>query len=794
MLVTFFADFAATTKTEADLTLAEMAERVCGARAPSKGELPWWKTAVFGPLANPKTKSGSLRWNGNVKWLTGNMVDYDGEQITLEEAAEKLNKAGITGLIYTSPSHTDTAPRWRVVCPYSKSLPPDRHCQMVARLNGLFGGALASESFTLSQAYYFGAVDGNPPPRVIVVDGTSTLDRCDELDETAISKPNGNGRTEHKLGDPEAAIDDLKAALDVIPNPNPSWGLKQDTWIEWNNIGMAIWRASGGSDEGLEAFKDWSRKWATKYDEDETEFRWSHYYESPPDQIGFGTLVFLARQVEPGWTPPSRQKPGNWGEPDMGVLGLHRRPPAAFPLDVFGPWGDWIVRAAEAAACPPDYVAAPLLAAASTLIGHARWAQATPGWVEPPHLWIGVVGDSGTGKSPGAECLIRDVLPEVDRRMIADYPDRLRDWRAAKEFADAAEKRWKEEVRAAEKKNTPPPLPPLVHGGPEPQEPRLRLSDVTIERIAMLLATAAPKGLLITRDELAGWIDGMNAYNPAARAFWIEAYGGRPYTVERVKLSEPIKIPRLAVAVYGGTQPDKLALLMRSADDGLMARLLWTWPEPIPFRLSRATPGALWAISAFDRLRELDLTPRDPPMPVMVALTDAAVAMIEDFGAEMQRCQSKAGGLMRSALGKARGQALRLALVFEYLWWCAEDGMAPPPDAISERAMAAAATLVADYYVPMAERVYGDAAATDRERNATTMARWICAEHPAEVHVRHLQRDVRLPGLRSASDIRAAAEVLVDADWLAHPAPGTDFGTRGRIAYPTNPRIWEGGP
>ena len=77
-----------------------------------------------------------------------------------------------------------------------------------------------------------------------------------------------------------------------------------------------------------------------------------------------------------------------------------------------------------AAACPVDYVAAALLAGISALIGHARWAQATPGWAEPPHLWIGAVGDSGNGKSPGADCLMRDVLPEIERRMLADFPDR----------------------------------------------------------------------------------------------------------------------------------------------------------------------------------------------------------------------------------------------------------------------------------------------------------------------------------------------------------------------------------
>jgi hypothetical protein len=101
---------------------------------------------------------------------------------------------------------------------------------------------------------------------------------------------------------------------------------------------------------------------------------------------------------------------------------------------------------------------------------------------------------------------------------------------------------------------------------------------------------------------------------------------------------------------------------------------------------------------------------------------------------------------LRSALGKARGAALRLALVLEMLWWCSEDTTAPPPRQIEARAFAAAATLVADYFVPMAERVYGDAAATQTERAAATLARWIFAKRPREVYVRDLQRTVRLPG------------------------------------------------
>ena len=101
---------------------------------------------------------------------------------------------------------------------------------------------------------------------------------------------------------------------------------------------------------------------------------------------------------------------------------------------------------------------------------------------------------------------------------------------------------------------------------------------------------------------------------------------------------------------------------------------------------------------------------------------------------------------MRSAYGKARGLALRLSLVLTMLRWCAEDGWAPPPTEITADALAAACDLVADYFMPMAERVYGDAAARPVQRNAATLARWIKRTKATEVHVRNLLRQVRLRG------------------------------------------------
>jgi hypothetical protein len=70
--------------------------------------------------------------------------------------------------------------------------------------------------------------------------------------------------------------------------------------------------------------------------------------------------------------------------------------------------------------------------------------------------------------------------------------------------------------------------------------------------------------------------------------------------------------------------------------------------------------------------------------------------------------------------------------------------------------------LISDYLMQMAERVYGDAAATEREHGAATLARWIFRERPTELNVRRLQREEQLLGRRSAEQIRHAAGVLVE--------------------------------
>ena len=212
------------------------------------------------------------------------------------------------------------------------------------------------------------------------------------------------------------------------------------------------------------------------------------------------------------------------------------------------------------------------------------------------------------------------------------------------------------------------------------------------------------------------------------------------------------------------------------------------------FDIADCAPDVDWVVRAFDRLRMLDLAPGEngaPSRPIIVPLDAAALQQMARFGRLLQKEKDGSGGLLHSAVGKARGLALRLSLVIAYLRWCAEEEYSAPPEVITEDIFLAAAKLVAEYILPMAERTFGDAACPAVDRNAATLAHWIARERPTEVHVRHLQREVRLPGLTTAEAIHAACKVLVEAGWLGEPRSGGAFQHRGRAAYPVSPRLGE---
>ena len=484
-----------------------------------------------------------------------------------------------------------------------------------------------------------------------------------------------------------------------------------------------------------------------------------------------------------------------WPAIDRTLVNNGRRPAVEMPRHLFGPAWNIIEQVADATATKPDYAAIAYLTSAASLIGGKRRASPYGGdWTEPCILWMAALGDPSSRKSAPLDHMTKPLWAMQDAAKD-DYEDRKREHSAEVERAKAERCKWQEEVKAAA--GTPGQTPPLPALAVEPEAPRERrtiISDATPEAVADVLA-GNPQGVLCYNDELAGWLESFDRYTSGGRPFWLSAFGGRPHAITR-KGSGSIHIPFNGVSVLGSIQPDKVVDHLDGANDGLVPRILWAWPEkmlPKP-QTGRVDRSALEA--AYARLDQLAWAEGETGELVakILRLDDDASAVFSDWEITNAQTDAEGSSLYAAFAGKLSGAVLRLALVAELTEWAFNGG--GEPATISLRSLSAAIEWCEDYAKPMAQRVYGDAAVSVADRNASLFARYVLKNGFRTVNMREMRQHPHkghLKPLQAKGAMDEVFKIMQDAGWL-RPAFSRGGETPGqpRKDYEVNPLLFGG--
>jgi hypothetical protein len=360
-------------------------------------------------------------------------------------------------------------------------------------------------------------------------------------------------------------------------------------------------------------------------------------------------------------------------------------------------------------------------------------------WTVPPAIWVALIGRSSAKKSP--------IINEA--------------WRPLNRLQDVALHRYREQVKQYnalekdEKKDTPPPLKPI----------RLLSNDATMEGLQDILSNQE-RGIGILRDELSGWIGGMDKYGgngAAERAFWLQAYNGGSHVVDRVGRGT-VAIANLLAAICGGIQPERLAQFSNLTDDGM-------WQRFVPIIMQNGCMGTDEPPNdAADRYSERlqDLVESSRMTPV-VALSDGAHEVrlqLEREAFDLEAAEPL-GSRFATFTGKLPGLFGRLALVLS----CLEPtglGMT-----VSERHAQMARTLIMQCIIPHAARVYMtmEAQASGND-SLTAIAGYILAKKISRVVMSDLTSDVRACRKASQFDVQRMVSPLVSGGWLE---PETDL-------------------
>jgi hypothetical protein len=263
--------------------------------------------------------------------------------------------------------------------------------------------------------------------------------------------------------------------------------------------------------------------------------------------------------VEPLTTATERPN-GDFPEP-FDIFGHDDRAElGALPRDSLPPMlRRWVTSEARRKGAPEPFAAASAIGVAASAIGASQKIQVRShdtGFTQPAALWVALVADPGSGKSPTISAALRP-LSKIDAEWYAADKRRLDVWNAL-----------------APKKRTDPD-----NRGPEPVIRRLIVDDVTIERQIQIHAQN-PRGVLRAPDELAAFLGSFGAYKKngeADRGQALRLFDGGAVKVDRVSAGAAgIYAEQALMGVLAGTQPEKLRQKVRELGaDGMLQRFLF---------------------------------------------------------------------------------------------------------------------------------------------------------------------------------------------------------------------------
>lgn len=488
---------------------------------------------------------------------------------------------------------------------------------------------------------------------------------------------------------------------------------------------------------------------------------------------------------------PKGKKSDLWkdNEPDLTLLEDSTVEAPEWPGYLFGEaWEKEIKLRADNAGAPEDFVGLSLLGTTASLIGNAFVASAKEGWHEPSIFWGMAVGKPSSNKTPGLKAFTKEIA-KIERSRWPAYKEHEQNYQQELTKALAAKAAWEKMVKKAEDGEEIPDMPSSAEPPDAPVEPRLLLYDTTLEAACKFLYDR-PRGGGIFRDEMSGLLENLSRYSGGTdRPAYLEMYNGGSYTIDRVKLAgKSMRIRHFGASLWGGIQPAKLMRHLAGEDDGLVARLPCFYPRFQPKEMREGKRESGWVLDALTRIADLpmEIDEYDDPCPRVLPFEKKAKRRMWDWAnSRADEENFEANDMLLGSFGKANGLVVRLAMIFEFLWWSIDWDNDDPPQRIHDDAVEAAILFRDTYIKPMQERTFGISESDNRMRG---LLRYLVKHKPKTIDQRMIYRARVLGQNIKSAEVGMALLEAEQLGWISPPRK-SDSTTKSKRLFDVHPKI-----
>lgn len=431
----------------------------------------------------------------------------------------------------------------------------------------------------------------------------------------------------------------------------------------------------------------------------------------------------------------------------------------------------------------PEYCAVAVLTAAAALIGGSvviSPKRNNKGWKLKPIIWAINVGSPSKMKTPSLMAGLN--LLEYAYKVVIEPENK----RVELEFK-ATERKHKAQISRLEKE-----AEKLMQEGdekaanqffaqieqltqPQPQYRKPLLNNATVEALIKRIQTN-PLGVLLYRDELLGWIAGLEKKeNAEERAFCNEAFNGfGTYEAERIVRGNLI-VKNPTLFVLGNIQPDRLKSLVSGresgqSNDGLFERFqLIVYPDGNRKSYVDELPDQSFTQkmqTLFVKFAQLS-SPDRYSNPLGFDFSDDAQDKWDQWATELIAREHKSNDDEQTILGKYGALVAKLALIFHLMIEaekCENDSGFDPLTKISKYALSLALKW-SDFLLQHNRKIRAlGSPRTSGFESAETLRTKLCLL-PNDFTIRDLQRK-GWKGLKSQNEINEALDLLLELGYL----------------------------
>lgn len=428
----------------------------------------------------------------------------------------------------------------------------------------------------------------------------------------------------------------------------------------------------------------------------------------------------------------------------------------AFPVHILPQvLRDFVTEGARAIGCPPDFIAVPLMVFAGTAIGNSCAVQIKEGWTESPRVYAALVARAGEKKSPAFKLATRPFIAYQDK-LFKNFREKELDWRRRTFQYELDLETWKRSVRKGDTEIKDRPQPPV-----NPILPQIFTTDATIEALAALLEQN-PRGLVLLRDELAGWTKSFNQYRSgkgADKEYWLSFWNGSNVVINRKSNEVALVLPNPFISVVGCIPPSVLNEITREGKDGLLDRILFSYPDPMPLQWTEnfVSDATVWEVEkVFEGLFKLESD--STGLPQVVEFGAASRVIWVKWVKQLYEEQNAPAfaEVLRGPWAKLEAYSTRFALILQLIRFVTGEAATESIDEVSVLGSIA----VMNYFKSHTKRAYMYLGSNSEEKLVIDVVAHI-TKIGGKISARDLQRK-RFRGIETAEQAKDFLTMLVE--------------------------------